>query len=292
MNPIFLLLAASGVETVAAFVNGIFPYALSVGIVSLMLSVTLLILQSKNPDALLKVLFSLPKVGEVSVELLIAFALFAWWAVAAGILTFQGPFNLTQNGFFATWAALAASTLIASTVIPEIQDATLKAKRLSIHGTPIVLLLLCALVVLFAALQNTNGWEPMLMIAFAAITIVYCFLLLLSADTLSEQMKQTAAAIVLIIWLIEAGIGTFRGPFTITSNGYFASWIGLLAAIHTIAPNLPDALQAKNARESVIRSSEVTIENMEKGGPAPNPPPSVPPPSAPEPAPPAPNPFG
>ena len=93
-------------------------YALIVGIVSLVVGLLLWFLQAKKPETLMKVLFNLPKIGDVTVESLTAFFLFAWWCVGAGILTFQGPFTQTTNGYFATWAGLVSSTLIAGACMP------------------------------------------------------------------------------------------------------------------------------------------------------------------------------
>ena len=82
-------------------------------IVSIVASLVLVIVESKNPVSLAKVLFTgVPKVGGVTVEMLFAFFLFVWWAIAAGIMTFQGPFTATTNGYFATWAALLFSLLL------------------------------------------------------------------------------------------------------------------------------------------------------------------------------------
>lgn len=77
---------------------------LAVGCVSLACSLLLLYLQSKKPEILLKVLFSLPRIGAVSVELLFAFFLFAWWCVGTGIMTFRGPFTVSSNGYFSSVA--------------------------------------------------------------------------------------------------------------------------------------------------------------------------------------------
>jgi hypothetical protein len=41
--------------------------------------------------------------------ILVAFVLFVFWAVAAGVLTFKKPFTFTGNGYFATWLGLIFS---------------------------------------------------------------------------------------------------------------------------------------------------------------------------------------
>lgn len=258
MNPLIFLVCASLVETVAACLGGIRNYALAVGVISLLVSVLLWVLQNKKPETLLKVLFTLPKVGAVSVELLIADFLFVWWCVGAGIMTFQGPFTVTTNGYFATWAALAASAFIAGEVTPIINDANGNIKALSVDGTPLVTLLICAFIVLFAALQNLATWEPMLMLACAAVAILYSVLLLVASDKFTAQQQQMAASIMLLVWCTEAGIGTFHGPFIVTSNGFFASWVGLMACLFATRAHLPEAMVVVNARESKATRDSVS----------------------------------
>jgi hypothetical protein len=43
----------------------------------------------------------------------ITYLLVLWWAIAAVILTFGKPFNVTGNGYFACWGAFLASVLLA-----------------------------------------------------------------------------------------------------------------------------------------------------------------------------------
>jgi len=262
MNPIVLLLAASATETVSACIGGVQTYALGVGVVSLIVGILLMVLQNKKPEQLMHVLLTLPKICAVSVELFIAFFLFAWWCVGAGIMTFQGPFTLTSNGYFATWCALAASAMIASSVMPIVADAHAKAKSLSVAGTPLLVLLICAFIVLFAALQVTGSWHGTLMICFAGCSILYCLLMLLAGEKFTPPQQQLASVVILLMWLAEAFIGTFMGPFIVTSNGYFGSWIGLLACIYATQPHLPANMQVKNARESSAARESVTGQDI------------------------------
>lgn len=46
---------------------------------------------------------SIPSAGAVSVGYLISIFLFVWWIIGTSVLTFQGPFIVTGNGFFAAW---------------------------------------------------------------------------------------------------------------------------------------------------------------------------------------------
>ena len=55
----------------------------------------------------------------------------------------------------------------------------------------------------------------------------------------------------------QAGIGTFRGPFIGTGNGFFASWLGLVACIYATVPYLPKDMQV------VGRQSQADTKTVE-----------------------------
>jgi len=43
---------------------------------------------------------------------IIAAFLVLWWIAGAGVNTFKGPFQVTGNGFFSSWACLIASVFM------------------------------------------------------------------------------------------------------------------------------------------------------------------------------------
>jgi hypothetical protein len=103
MNPLLTLLVASIIVLVSAILATplqIGPLILSV--VSILFNVGTMYLKANKPQPLARTLFKIPKAGTpVSLELFLAFVLFATWAVGAGIFTFVGPFTTTSNGYFA-----------------------------------------------------------------------------------------------------------------------------------------------------------------------------------------------
>ena len=279
MTPLTIVIVASIIELIAALLVPTHKdaYALVVGIVSLIVAFLLVLLQSKADGTLHKKLFTLPKVGsqttgsDVNVERLICFLLFAWWAVGTGILTFTyGPFVVTSNGYFATWLALAGSLTLL-----DAADVDKAKQSLSIESAPTTVLLIAALVVLAGALQATSRWEAILCIIIASIAIFFCLALLLAAEKIDEKTKGIMAIVMLVAWCAEAGIGTFRAPFGVSGNGFFASWVGLLAIVNLAQPALPAAMQAKGP----IGLAAVTGKGggLPAAGAPPPPPPGPPP---------------
>ena len=55
------------------------------------------------------------------------------------------------------------------------------------------------------------------------VAILYCLVMLIVGERFSEGQMKMAAGVMLLCWLAEAGIGTFRAPFVVTGNGFFAS---------------------------------------------------------------------
>jgi hypothetical protein len=69
-----------------------YGYAISVAVIAMFFCLLGLLL-SLRPDARDQLLFVAPLVGTVTIGYGNAIFLFAWWTIAAGILTFNGPFT-------------------------------------------------------------------------------------------------------------------------------------------------------------------------------------------------------
>ena len=57
------------------------------------------------------------------------------------------------------------------------------------------------------------------------------------------QAVKAMAFTMLALAFAEAFICTFRAPFTVTGNGFFGSWLGLVCAVAVSVPLLPDQLR-------------------------------------------------
>lgn len=108
-------------------------------------------------------------------------------------------------------------------------------------------LLVSSIVVIIATLDpiskdNTNRSEAIYGLALACVT-AFVVLGVLGMDKKDKELPRIINlgmfAILAVCWIVEACLVTFRGPFEVTGNGYFASWAA--AATCTMA-----AFNAKN----------------------------------------------
>jgi hypothetical protein len=91
--------------------DGLGDYAIVVSAVALGLGLLMLVwykLIEGDSSVLRKPLLSLPLLGPLNVELVIATFFAVWYIVGASILTFQGPYLTTGNGYFSAWGGAFA----------------------------------------------------------------------------------------------------------------------------------------------------------------------------------------
>jgi len=201
-------------------------YSFIVAIVSLLISGVIFLLSIAKADSRIDhKLFSMPKLGDCTLRMLIAAFLVIWWAVAAAILTFVGPFVFLGNAYFALWAGLIAS-LVWFELVSGV-DATPR-----VFG-PALALLLCSATLLYACLSKYDVSQPEVAwgVTLGAISTAFSALLCLAGHSLSVDIRRALALLLVLLWIPGAGVLTFDGPFTVAGNGYFASWLGLLSAV-------------------------------------------------------------
>jgi len=156
--------------------------------------------------------------------------LFAWNFIGACVMTFgSGPFVVTSNGYFAVWGMsifalygigvsfdtfktagsmmghMAASAVVIIALASDIESLE-SFKGESIFG--IILACLSTALVAFQVRSEGRGKEGLDKKILCPVTVVFA-----------------------IMWIVAASIMTFRGPFILTSNGYFASWGGAVTAL-------------------------------------------------------------
>jgi len=221
LNWCLWLCLASAVVLGACFNYTIRGYEVAVGAVSFALTGVMLLLYKFNGAATLeKSLFTLPKVGVVTLEKLVIFFVWVWWIVGAVILTFEGPFLVTSNGYFGCWAALAISTF------------WLWGGGASTNSSSQAGILVASVILIMAVCLSYNSSDAACVYALivASLTILYV-LLLMATPLVSGKAASICSLILLALWVAAAIWLTFVGPFLLTGNGYFATWLGLFCAV-------------------------------------------------------------
>jgi len=188
---------------------------------------------------------------ELTVENIIATFFALWWAIGAGVVTFQGPHLVCGNGYLASWVALLASLyLLNATFHGAPQELLARRTAWAMNAGAsvaskryLLYLCACALVMLFSAFHVVFGqtaaeraslegdgklgaaiWS--LMVSFVTLRDVVVLLAMRSADV----SRKITAALLVVLWLLTAIATTIEGPFEAAGNGYFAAWMGLAFA--------------------------------------------------------------
>lgn len=165
-----------------------------------------------------------------AISIYIAYLLLIWNGVAAIILTFNGPFIATTNGYFASWAlaffALMATGLSYGTLTDKIKNSGVLAG-----------LVMASLVLVIALLFIGFGsWRHIYGLIIALLTICLCAIFIYLDYIGSEagaSMRFSILRIFASLWVSVVVILTMsRGAFQVTGNGYFAAWIGCILCVY------------------------------------------------------------
>jgi len=213
-------------------------WAVSLGVISTILCLYLLLTMT----------FLLEHRLEKTKKTLPYFAIFLtiWWLLGVATLTFDGPFEETGNGFFASWLALLLSIYFCQITILRVEAVLLSFKDAvsSPYQRAMGMLMVFSFAVAYSCLlllddrtvlDDSNATPQELwglscgLISGFLIIIFMC----LEPRVLCLSTKRGALACLLIpLWLFGAGVLTFDEPFTLTSNGYFCAWGSFCASCY------------------------------------------------------------
>jgi len=172
----------------------------------------------------------------------VAVFLFSWWIIGTGIMTFQGPFLATTNGYFGAWLAVASSAVLCHNLVQSFRDFV---GRFGNYGRLLLLLFLASVTLLVQVLFDTfDDYEHKnLSVAWivAAGTLSVCLVMMLTKA--SEDIGRVLMVINFLLWAVGVGFLTFDAPYLHTGNAYFACWCGLCMSALAVWRLFPDVVQ-------------------------------------------------
>lgn len=202
-----------------------YGYALSVPILSLVLSICGLVLTVFRED-----LYSI--YGNNLAQML-----FMWNFTGACFLTFSSPFTTTGNGYFAAWACVATSAMAMGLTADALRNRTEGIQSLMGLGACSVVLIFALIDYVGAQAEDYLRGESIYAMVVSVFSVILCVgFVYFKKQEAGDGDQQIAAvkfaflSVFAILWFVLAFLVTFRGPFVTTGNGYFASWCGAVCA--------------------------------------------------------------
>lgn len=199
-------------------------YGISVCAISMILGLFGIYMTLMNHGLYENPLGTFPMVGDLTWGTGMANFLFLWNFVGASILTFDGPFTVTSNGYFASWGLVLFSLMALGVTTEAVRS---QASTLGKYNGLLVatIIQLCAII---PEMGSGNGR--------ATYSLVLCILTIMAvlafgAYPIIDPFKLPIFALFSILWLVMACLVTFKGPFVETGNGYFSAWMGCVLAV-------------------------------------------------------------
>jgi len=143
--------------------------------------------------------------------------LFLWCFFGACIMTFgNGPFVLTSNGYFAAWGM----AIFALGHLPSLSS-------LQGHLAASIVVIVAIIAIGF----QSNKGEAVFGLIMAIVSIIVA-LLYMKTGLIPTSLTFPVFLVIAICWIVCASLMTFRGPFLVTGNGYFGSWVAAITAVY------------------------------------------------------------
>jgi len=166
---------------------------------------------------------------------------FVLWAIGVGMFTFDSPYTITNNGYFATWACfLASANLFFQMWTPVSSNSLSQGYVGPLVGSIVVLAqssLDCSRINKVAAslpsavpsslITRCEDTNVLIACIVGSVSSAICLYILLQTHRSFANVglhSRALATFSFLIWIGGAGVLTFDGPYVLTGNAYFAIW--------------------------------------------------------------------
>ena len=192
--------------------------ACAFGLVPLISSAVLLAVSTRAPS--------------VSTSLPLGLFFTVWGVLSTFVLTFVGPFLVTSNAYLATWLALGcAYAMVASSV--EARAAELGARAAGGSKRSLLGLLVCSVVLLGVSVTHLSTSDEALYLLVGAV-LSACAAVYALVRPPPPLWRTVLFLLLALLWASLVWFATFAGPFGLTGNGFFATWLGLACATQLV----------------------------------------------------------
>mmetsp|Transcript_47963 Transcript_47963/g.95427 ORF Transcript_47963/g.95427 Transcript_47963/m.95427 type:complete len:279 (-) Transcript_47963:208-1044(-) len=212
-------------------------FTVAASVIALLFSVPALVLMKAKPELYFKQLFAIPVVGPVFIGTFFSLFLFMWWAITAIIVTFDAPFKVTTNGYFAAWGGFISSVMGLGIGVG------------AQHARPLAGLAASSGVVIIAVIDYLDSGvfvgETVIALIAAILSVIFVIVLFAldkAGHAVPAKVKLVLLIAVAIMWIVVACVVTFRGPFLVTGNGYFGVWIAALCSAMEVSTVLGETM--------------------------------------------------
>lgn len=157
--------------------------------------------------------------------------LMLWWFVTTCVLTFDRPYLVTGNGYFACWLGVIAAYVWTMDCCTTFKQQSDRVKSSIVNQNVTIILVASAVELTAAAISCDNSHdcskERGYAVAVGAVSLCACIVALLV-----PQCNKVLSLCVFIWWIPGVYVLTFSaygGSFAaFTGNGYFASWSAMI----------------------------------------------------------------
>jgi len=209
--------------------------AVAASVIAFVFSLTALVFMKAKAELYFKPLFTIPMMGAVCIGSFFSMFLFIWWGLCTCIITFDAPFKVTTNGYFAAWGGVISSVMGLGIGVG------------AQHSRPLVGLCVSSVVVILAVIDYIDKEVYLGETVFALIVSILSLILVLIfflmekvGHTVPAKVKLVLLIVLAITWVLAACLATFRGPFIVTSNGYFGVWVGCVCSAMAVSSGMSD----------------------------------------------------